>query len=387
MYKSVEIYEYYQSIFFNLNLKLILMQKIFRKKWGWFPTTSILFSMVIILILPGCKKNSTIPLIKDFRQVNLVANNDKYAANRIDPAFINGWGIAFGGTGAAWVSSEGTGLSEVWDKDGNVLIPAVTIPTVGDAATGGHPSGQVFNGSSDFNLPNGKPARFIFAGLDGIISGWNGGPAAVTAIDDSPSGAVYSGITIASVDGNNFLYVANFSAHKIDVYDKNWVEVDKPFTDPHLPAGYSPFNIQNVGGKLYVMYALVGPNGDETKGAGLGIVDIYRPNGSLEKRFVTGGALNAPWGVAAAPPAFWGPDSDVSNAILVGNFGNGHINVYDQSGRLLGPLRSKEKPLEIDGLWGISFGPVTATTINPGWLYFAAGPDDEADGLFGYISK
>lgn len=364
------------------------MQKIIRQKRSRVLVTGWLFLIAIMLAVPGCKKNPPIPLIKNFKQVNLVANNDKYAAARIDPAFLNGWGLAFGGTGIAWISLEGSGLSAVLDKDGNEAIPGgVTIPTVGDPTGGGHPSGQVFNSTPDFKLPNGNKAFFIFAGLDGIISGWNGGPAAVTAIDDSKSHAVYSGIAIASVDGNNFLYVANFSAGKIDVYDKNWVEVEKPFKDPRLPEGFSPFNIQNIGGKLYVMYAKVGPNGDETKGAGLGIVDIYRPNGSLEKRFVTGGALNAPWGVAAAPPEFWGTDSDLANAILVGNFGDGRINVYDWSGRFLGPLRSKEKPLEIDGLWGISFPPVTATTIPPGWLYFAAGPDDEADGLFGYITK
>ncbi len=363
------------------------MQKIFWQKRNWFHLTGSIFLVSIMLILPGCKKNPPVPLIKDFTQVNLVANNDEYAATRIDPAFINGWGIAFSGGGTAWVSAEGTGLSEVWNNLGIEVRPAVTIPTVGDAVSGGHPSGQVFNGTSDFKLPNGNPARFIFAGLDGIISGWNGGNAAVTAIDDSPSGAVYSGIALASIDGNNFLYVANFSAGKIDVYDKDWAEVEKPFKDPNLPWGYAPFNIQNVGGKLFVMYAKIGSDGDEVKGAGLGIVDIYRPNGTLEKRFITAGALNAPWGVAAAPPEFWGPDFDVANAILVGNFGDGRINVYDQSGKFIGPLRAQEKPIEIDGLWGISFAPVTATTVNPGWLYFAAGPDDEADGLFGYITK
>lgn len=363
------------------------MQKFTRRKSSWFLLTGWLFLIAVMVATPGCKKNPPSPLVKDFQQVNLVANNDEYGAVRIDPAFINGWGIAFSGSGIAWVSAEGTGLSEIWDKDGVELRPAVTIPTVGDAISGGHPSGQVFNSTSDFKLPNGNPARFIFAGLDGIISGWNGGNSAVTAIDDSPGGAVYTGIALASVDGNNFLYAANFSGGKIDVYDKDWAEVEKPFTDPHLPSGYSPFNIQNVGGKLYVMYAKVGADGDEMKGAGLGIVDIFRPNGTFEKRFVSGGALNAPWGVAAAPPEFWGTDFDVANAVLVGNFGDGRINVYDQSGKFVGPLRSKEKPIEIDGLWGISFAPVTATTVNPGWLYFAAGPDDEEHGLFGYITK
>ncbi len=360
-----------------------------RKKSKPFVVTFCSFMIALFIITPGCNKHP-VKILKDFNQVNLVANNDEYNAVRVDPAFINGWGIAFSPGGTAWVSVEGSGLSEVWDKDGNVVLPAVSIPSVGDAATGGHPSGQVFNSSSDFKLPNGNPARFIFAGLDGIISGWNGGPGAVTAIDDSPSGAVYAGIAIAQDGGANFLYVANFSAHKIDVYDKEWAEVDKPFSDPHLPPGYSPFNIQNIGGLLYVMYAKVGSDGDEEKGPGNGYVDIYNPDGSLVKRFASKGTLNAPWGVAQASPGFFAEDDEMANthnAILVGNFGDGRINVYDESGRFIGQLRSKNKPLEIDGLWGISFAPATATTVNPNWLYFAAGPDGEEHGLFGYISK
>jgi uncharacterized protein (TIGR03118 family) len=201
---------------------------------------------------------------------------------------------------------------------------------------------------------------------------------------------VYSGIALASDGGANFLYVANFSAGKIDVYDKDWAEVDKPFSDPHIPSGYSPFNIQNIGGMLYVMYAKVGADGEEEKGPGKGYVDIYNPDGSLVSHFIAKGELNAPWGIAQAPAAFFDEDMDMGNthnAILVGNFGDGHINVYDESGKFLGPLRSKQKPIEIDGLWAISFAPVTATTVDPGWLFFAAGPDDETHGLFGYISK
>ena len=365
------------------------MQKIVRQNSSWFLVTSWLFLIAILVIVPGCKKNPH-KVLKDFNQVNLVANNDEYGAARIDPAFINGWGISFSPGGIAWVSVEGSGLSEVWNTSGNEIIPARTIPTVGDAATGGHPTGQVFNGTSGFLLPNGNPARFIFAGNDGIISGWNGGPGAVTAIDDSPSGAAYTGIALASDGGANFLYVANFSARKIDVYDSLWAEVDKPFTDPNLPSGYSPFNIQNIGGWLYVMYAKVGPDGDEEKGPGNGFVDIYTPDGSFVKRFASKGALNAPWGVAQASPGFFDQDMDIpniANAILVGNFGDGQINVYDESGDLIGPLRAHGKPIEIEGLWGISFAPVTATTVNPNWLFFAAGPDDETHGLFGYITK
>ncbi len=365
------------------------MQKFFRQKDSWLLVTGWLFLIAIMLVVPGCKKTPP-KVLKDFNQVNLVANTTGYDASRIDPAFINGWGIAFSPGGTAWVSVEGSGLSEVWDKLGNVLLPAVTIPTVGDAATGGHPTGQVFNNTADFKLPNGTKAFFIFAGDDGIISGWNGGPAAVTALDDSKSGAKYKGIALASVDGANFLYAANFTAQKIDVYDKGWVEVDMPFKDPNIPTDYSPFNIQNIDGKLYVMYAKIGSTGDEVVGAGNGYVDIYNPNGSLIKRLASKGALNAPWGIAQAPAEFFDQDMDmpkVNNAILVGNFGDGRINVYDQSGNFIGPLRSKHEPLKIDGLWGISFPPASATTIPQNWLYFAAGPAEETGGLFGYITK
>ena len=312
-----------------------------------------------------------------------MANTNGYHAARIDPKFINGWGLAFGPSGVAWVSSAGSSLSEVWDAEGIEKIPG------GVAIPGGPPSGQVFNGTSDFKLSNGNPAAFIFAGLGGVITGWNGGATALVALDDSKSGAVYTGITLAQDGSSNFLYAANFSAHKIDVYDKNWAEVDKPFMDPDLPAGYSPFNVQNVNGKLFVMYAKIGSDGDEVKGEHLGIVDVYNPNGSLDRRFTDHGTLNAPWGVTAAPVGFWGDndEDDAQGVILVGNFGDGRINAFDKWGHLLGQLKSKGNTIVIEGLWGISFPPATATTVDPGRLYFAAGPDGETHGLFGYITN
>lgn len=348
----------------------------------------LLVLLAFMLTMPACKKPPHHQ--QNYEQVNLVGNNDEYGAMRIDPAFKNGWGISFSSGGIAWVSAANTGLSEVWNSTGAEVRPAVTIPSPGDAGMGGHPSGQVFNSTTDFKLPNGNPARFIFAGLDGVISGWNGENAAVVAIDDSKAHAVYTGIALATDNtGANFLYAANFSAGKIDVYDKDWKEVDKPFWDPHIPVGYSPFNIQNINGKLFVMYAKVGSDGKEQKGQGLGYVDVFNPNGALEKRFASRGQLNAPWGVAAAPMGFWNDKNGdaMANVILIGNFGDGRINAYDQWGNFLGPLKSNGKPIWIDGLWGISFVPATATTVDPGWLFFAAGPDEEADGLFGYIKK
>jgi uncharacterized protein (TIGR03118 family) len=325
--------------------------------------------------------------LKDFEQVNLVGNNDEYAPAHIDPNLVNGWGISFSSGGTAWVSAEATGKSGVYNRDGVAQgISPVSIPSPG-AATGGHPSGQVFNSTaSDFKLLNGNKASFIFAGLDGLISGWNGGAAAVKMVDSSSKGAVYSGLALAADGGANFLYAANFSAGRIDVFDKDFKSVKtKPFWDPNIPAGYAPFNIQNIGGQLYVMYAKVNPEEhEEEAGPGLGYVDIYNANGSLVKRFVSRGQLNAPWGVAKAPAGFFGDSGQES--ILVGNFGDGHINAYNMNGEFLGQLRAHGNPIEIEGLWAITFPPTTST-IDPNRLYFAAGPDDEQEGLFGYIIK
>jgi len=157
----------------------------------------------------------------------------------------------------------------------------------------------VFNSSTGFKLPNGEPARFIFDGVDGVISGWNSGnlTMAIRVIDNSKTSA-YTGLAIGMNEGATFLYAANFRSGKIDVYDEDWNWVNKPFTDPDLPDGYAPFNIQNLDGKLYVMYAKVGDDGEEEAHPGFGYVDVYKTDGSLVKRLISKGQLNAPWGIA-----------------------------------------------------------------------------------------
>jgi uncharacterized protein (TIGR03118 family) len=357
--------------------------------------------VVVCLVVVSCQKSierptaSTGPSVagKDpqslmgFTQVNLVGDNDEYSPAHIDPNLVNAWGISFPTSGPAWVSAEATGKADIYSGDGVALaFSPVSIPGAG-TSTVGHPTGQVFNGGSGFRLTNGNPARFIFAGADGVISGWNGGTTAIKKVDDSPD-ASYLGLALASDGTNTFLYAANFAEGEIDVYDTAWHEVSKPFTDPNLPSGYSPFNIQNVGGQLYVMYAKVGPDGDEIHHEGFGIVDIYRPDGSFVKRFVSFGQLDAPWGVALAPAGFWGSAGNTNqNVILIGNFGDGHINAFNSNGDFLGQLRANGNPIVIEGLWGIAFAPSTSTAINHNFLYFAAGPDDETHGLFGYIKK
>lgn len=359
------------------------MQKIFKKKSYRFINIIILF-LAVFIALDACRKFPHFPpLANDFQQVNLVANNGSYGAVTVDPTLLNGWGIAFAPSGPAWVSSNGAGLSNIYNSAGVILRPPVTIPTNG-SATGGTPTGAVFNGTSGFKLSNGNTAKFIFVGEDGVISGWNTGNGAEVAINNMD--AVYKGVTLATDGGVPYLYAANFKTHKVDVYDTLWNAVSKPFRDPGIPSDYSPFNVQNINGKVYVVYAKLGEGLDEAHGAGTGIVDIYNPDGSLVKRFVSHGSLNAPWGITWAPSSFWGSTNSSATIILIGNFGDGLINAYDERGFFLGPLRSEGKPIVIDGLWALSFAPVTATGVNTDWLFFTAGPNDEADGLFGYIT-
>jgi uncharacterized protein (TIGR03118 family) len=360
---------------------------------------AVLFT--IILVNMGCKKstyttatpsnNVTMAIangLSNFNEVNLVANNATYNAVRVEPQLQNAWGISFSPAGTVWSSSNVTGYSFVYDKEGKQLLSPVSIPSPANAG-GGAVTGQVFGGSSNFMLPNGSPAIFIFATQDGIIAGWNKGNLsnAITKVNNSPT-ASYFGLALASNMGANYLYAANFKQFSIDVFDNNWQPVNMKFTDPYLPAQYSPFNIQKIGDQLYVLYAKVGDYGNEIHQAGLGIVNIFNTDGSFVKRFISNGELNSPWGIAKAPNSFFGADSTAfSNSILVGNFGDGHINAYDASGTFLGPIQSHGKPLVIDGLWGISFAPATATTVDPNRLYFEAGPNKEKDGLFGYIMK
>lgn len=359
---------------------------------------TLALSLSLLLFLnTGCKKNANdspvLPLpmpkgLQDYNQVNLVANKSNYNAVRVDTILKDAWGIAFSPTGNAWLSAEATGYSPVYDKEGNQLLAPVAIPSP-TAATGGAVAGIVFNGTTDFNLPNSSPARFIFAGTDGVISGWNTGntKAAVKMVNNSPT-SVYTGLALASSQGVNYLYAANFKTGNIDVFDTNWKKVSKTFIDPALPSQYSPFNVQTIDDKLYITYAKVGPDGNEVHAAGLGLVDIFNTDGSFVKRFVSNGQLNSPWGITKAPAKFYGADStSFANTILVGNFGDGHINTYSSDGNFLGQVQSQGKPLTIDGLWALSFAPITATTIDPTRLYFEAGPNSEKDGLFGYIKR
>lgn len=324
---------------------------------------------------------------------------------------MNGWGLAFSSGGIAWVNSNGAGVSELYTAEGAKVRPAVLIPSPTDTM-GGRPSGIVFANGKGFKLSNGQGAAFLFVGEDGILSGWNGAANnKALKIKDNSATSEYKGLALASWGGANYIYAANFTAGRIDVWDTTFKAVSMPFKDPGIPAGYGPFNVQAIGSWLYVSYALVKPNGDDSAGAGHGFVSIFTTNGSFVKRFASRGTLNSPWGLAMAPANFLEAndmDGDNSSSIgkggqvsqiighffdksqptvLVGNFGDGTINVFTQDGTFQGHLRSHNKTIVIHGLWALMFPPSTATTIDPKRLYFTAGPNDENDGLFGYLIK
>jgi len=307
-------------------------------------------------------------------------NNPDYMAQRLDATLVNPWGIAVNPKGPIWIASESSGMSQVYDKDGGQIIPAVTIPG-NDPKLPGHPSGIVFNGTTDFVIPGTTtPARFIYVGTDGVLSAWAGGTIGTVIMDNGPT-SIYTGLTLDSVGDKHYLYAANLALGRIDVWDKDFNPVNKSFTDPSLPAGYAPFNLRIINNLLYVAYAEVDPATHEEEHApGLGLIDVFTHDGNFIKRFTSFGTLNAPWGLAASTPG----SCDIDDAILVGNFGDGHINVFNALGKYKGQLMSMGKPLAIDGLWALETKVPGADSSR---IYFTAGIDDEQHGLFGYIIR
>ena len=331
---------------------------------------------------------TTAPPSSSFTATTLVSDGAVSAAHT-DPHLKNGWGVAFNPKGFVWVADNGTNVATLYDGNGVPQSLVVTIPdgTHGDAA----PTGIVFNGTQSFAVSrNGKSgvAAFIFAGEGGTISAWapTVGPTnAFTMYDDGTGGAVYKGLALAVNNGGNFLYATDFHNNKIDVFDTTFTKVTMPggFKDPAIPAGFAPFGIQMIGSNLFVTYAQQdAAKHDDVAGAGLGMVDVFDTAGNLKQRFATAGPLNAPWGIAQAPGNF----GSLSGAILIGNFGDGTINAFDaSSGRSIGALNSSNGSAFVQhGLWGMAFGNDLDNQPS-NTLFFAAGPNDEADGVYGRI--
>ena len=317
-----------------------------------------------------------------FVQTNLVSDVPGWAPI-VDASLVNAWGMSAGPATPVWVSNNGTDSATLY-RGRTMGVPFSKVPlTV--AIPDGAPTGQVFNGGPDF-MVGGAPARFIFASEHGFIDAWQGGLSPITMAKTVAMvpGAKYKGLAISTGTGGSWLYAANFMAGRIDVFNgmfalQNWTGA---FTDPHLPVGYAPFNIQNLGGRLYVTYAKQGPTGDDVKGAGHGFVDVYDTTGHFLMRLVSHGRLNSPWGLQIAPAGFGAFAGD----LLVGNFGDGRINAYNPwNGAPEGTLRGTNgRPIWIDGLWGLRFGNGVAGT--PMTLFFTAGPAGEAHGLLGSLT-
>jgi len=324
-----------------------------------------------------------------FVQTNLVSDG-AVPANFTDPNLKNPWGISFGPAAPFWTSDNGTGLSTLYNGMGQPQALVVTIPAAPGSPVGttGVPTGTVFNSGAAGGTFMGD--RFLFATEDGTISGWQGslGTTAAVRVDASASGAVYKGLAIAG----NTIYATDFANGKVDAFNSSYGSAGLgagAFTDPTLPSGYAPFGIETIGGSIYVTYAFKQPGGDDdVPGPGFGFVDKYDTSGNLIQRLITGipgdptSPLNSPWGMALAPSTF----GDLAGLFLVGNFGDGRINAFDPTtGAFISALKnSSGNPIVNDGLWALKFG-----NAGPGFsankLYFTAGLNGEADGLFGSL--
>jgi len=367
-----------------------------------------IFTAALLIAAAGCQKDNDVvnsgsngspaqlfPVSADYTPTVLVSDAEEYNPQIIDSNLVNAWGIAFSTFGTVWVSANETHVSTVYDKNGNTVLPPVYIPFETD---GGNPSGQVFNNTSAFIIPStGELSKFIFVTEQGTVAAWAPGNAsAVTVANRSTAEAVYKGVEMVNVNGQGFLYAADFHNNKVDIFDQNFNFVgNSMFADATMPAGFSPFNIRKLNDKLYVTYAkqLAPDNKDDESGPGNGYVNIFNLDGSFVQRFASQGVLNSPWGLEIGK-ANSGNSQQSQNGnagratILIGNFGDGHINAFDQNGNFLGALMHDGEALEIEGLWAISYPPsfdIFSDVRNR--LYFTAGPDGEDHGVFGFISK
>jgi uncharacterized protein (TIGR03118 family) len=311
-------------------------------------------------------------------QVLSLDSNQAGKAKHTDPLLVNAWGLAYGKGGAFWISDEGTGWSTLYDGQGNPQKLQVVVPSASGTGSGS-PTGIVNNASTEFAV-EGWPSIFLFATLDGTIQGWapqSNPTESIIAVNNSGSNASYTGLAITSKSSGNMIYAADINNNKVDVYDGSFNFVTS-FTDSSLPAGFAPFGIQDINGKVFVTFASV------SGGTG-GYVDIFSENGTFLKRLISGSPLNQPWGIALAPSNF-GP---LSNTLLISNNINvsGTINGFNpKTGAFVGTVNNTSgKAIEIDQLWGIEFGGGSTANGKTNQLFFTAGPNNNVNGLFGLI--
>jgi uncharacterized protein (TIGR03118 family) len=375
-------------------------------------SVSAQLSMACALTVAACgggnSGGGSVPAAMAFTDTALVSNSSTVVAtaHTIDANLQNPWGVAFAPGGPFWISDAHSNVTTLYTGIGTNETQGITgSPSVGIAipasAAGvpANPTGQVYNGNGGFliSTSNGQEsALFILDGEGGTISAWakDSGATAVTAYDDGVTNgtnhAVYKGLAIGTVGGATFLYATDLHNNKVDVFDTNFskpANMQGKFVDPNVPAGFAPFGIAALNGNLYVTFAKQdSAMHDETTGAGLGYVDIFDFSGNLMSQFASAGVLNAPWGIAIAPAGFGSLQGDV----LIGNFGDGTINVFSPNGTALanseGPVMSSSgQPFAFPGLWSLVFGngdadkPLTT-------LFYTAGFADQTDGIFGGIT-
>jgi uncharacterized protein (TIGR03118 family) len=340
-------------------------------------------SLALVAVPALAKDNDEKSKSDDYVQTNLVSNLAGMAQLR-DTNLVNPWGISFSSASPFWISDNGSGLSTLYavtnDASGapHVAKQGLQVSIPGE----GVPTGQLFDGAGSFNGD-----IFIFAGEDGTISGWRGALGTAAELLAFNTNAVYKGITMVTNTGTPLLLLANFREGTVDVYNTNLDLVQ--FSDPHAPAGYAPFNVQNIHGFVFVTFAKQNSaQHDDVAGPGHGLIDVFNPHTGKFLRFATGSdagghlrAINSPWGVALAPESF----GKFGDHLLVGNFGSGTIMAFDANGSFDGLLEdAHERTIAIDGLWGLAFGNGGRAGV-PSALYFTAGLNGEADGLFGSI--
>jgi uncharacterized protein (TIGR03118 family) len=326
-------------------------------------TLACLASLVVMVgLIPS-------PAAAQYAITNLVSNQ-KGKAKHQDKALVNAWGMSFFPGNPFWISDYGTGVSTFYTGKGAKAGQVTVTPTV---------TGQVANSTTDFVVSQGGksgPALFIFDSFEpGTISGWNPSVNPSAAVVVVNAGAWYTGLAIGVNNGANFLFGADNLNNKVDIYDGTFKLVGS-FTDPKL-TGMSAYNVQNINGQLFVTFS--------TGFSGPGAVDIFSTAGKLIKRLTKNTHLKGPWGLALAPKNF-GP---ASNALLVGNLGDGRISAFNpKTGKFISQLKGTNgKVLSIDGLWALAFGQGGGTNGNPNQLFFTAGPNEYANGLFGVINS
>jgi uncharacterized protein (TIGR03118 family) len=350
-------------------------------KWKYV-VMSIAAVLLLLVSIPGGLSQTGMAKKNEYMITPLVSNNG-VAGTVVDPNLANAWGLAAGPTSPWWVADNHADLSTVYNAAGTKLGLEVAVP--------GGPTGLVFNGdASAFHIGTAS-ARFIFSTEGGMILGWAPGSTVATVmVDRSTVGAVYKGLAIAMSSFGPMLYATDFANGRVDVFSGSWTLVAAPggFMDKKLPDNYAPFGIQTIGDRIFVTYGKQVPGStDEAHGKGFGFVDAFDFYGNLLARVAKHDHLNAPWGIALAPESFGKFGGD----LLIGNFGSGRINAYEEKPNghfeYRGQLKMDNgKPIEIDGLWALEFGNGAPNNGPMDTLFFTAGPNDEADGLFGTIS-